>query len=140
MQRNFDKSKRNNFFKMFPAQGVDAVEEKKKVAQPSKKSKKRLSESQLLQQALKNIPELDAHTPEMLNCSVTVQKLPDSLTSLLMPASNTNKSSKSKMFCKQTIEEAKAVKYCFKCKKWFDRPSKLQHHNQTVSVYFCFYY
>lgn len=93
-------------------------------------SKKRLSEDQVLKQALKKIPALRTHTPEMLECRVAVQKLPASLESALTGKPPPKKKSTKK----QDEAERRANKYCPICKKWFDRPHRLQTHNRLVST------
>lgn len=116
-------------------QDEHAREEKKqsKSSVSKSSSKKRISDGELLQEALRNIPELNSHTPNMLDCRVTVQKLPESLTSALIPKTITTSAKRGR---KQTLEEARANKYCFKCRKWFERPYKLQNHIKLVSISF----
>lgn len=104
-----------------------------------------MSEVEALKEALKNNPQLNSHTPEMLNCSVTVRKLPETIASALAPKTTKKpqepsppppppqqptKKNKTK---KQTVEEAKANKYCFACHQWFTRPYRLQMHIRLVS-------
>lgn len=97
--------------------------------------KPRLTEGQLLLEAIKNIPELRSHKPEMLNCRVAVQKLPTSLAKALTPPQTnaTPSPNKSKPSGKKdTEDEARAKRYCFTCRKWFDRPHRLQLHMKLV--------
>lgn len=71
----------------------------------------------------------------MLNCRVSVRKLPQSLATALTPPKTTSQESQPKKRTgkKQTLEEARANKYCFSCHKWFERPNKLRLHMKVVS-------